>query len=63
MTTIEFRDGERDIPDHVAVMMRGIETHTMTYEEALRLSERKIVSDKLNLAQADLVAAHFKEFR
>lgn len=63
MTTIEFRDGEKDVPDHVAVMMKGLETHTMTYEQALRASEQKMVKDRLNYEMNSLVADHFREMR
>ena len=63
MTTVEFRDGERDVPDHVAVMMQGLPTHTMTYEEALRLSEKRMVNDTLNQAQQRMVAEHFRGLR
>ncbi len=60
MPTIEFRDGERDVPDHVAMLLRGLETHTMTYEQAIRKSETKLVSDRLNAAQQSAVAQHFR---
>jgi hypothetical protein len=63
MTTIEFRDGEKDVPDHVAVMMKGLETHTMTYEQAVRASEQKMVKDRLNYEMNSLVADHFREMR
>lgn len=60
MKTIEFRDGEHDVPDHVAVMLAGMETWTMTYEQAIRASENKLLSDRLNEAQRSLVANHLK---
>lgn len=63
MTKVEFRDGERDVPDHVAVLMKGLETHTMTYEQAIRASERKMAADHANQAMADMLTAHFKGFR
>lgn len=63
MTKVEFRDGERDVPDHLAVMMRGIETHTMTYEQAVKASETKMLTDRLNLEMKSMVADHFKGMR
>jgi hypothetical protein len=63
MTTVEFRDGERDVPDHVEVMLRGLATHTMTYEEAIRISEKRMVTDRLNQEQARLMTEHFRGMR
>lgn len=63
MKTVEFRDGERDVPDHVAVMLQGIETHTKTYQQAIRASEQKLLTDRLNQAQASLVADHLQRRR
>jgi hypothetical protein len=63
MTKVEFRDGERDVPDHLAVMMRGLETHTMTFEQAVKASETKMLTDRLNLEMKSMVADHFKGMR
>jgi hypothetical protein len=60
MRTIEFRDGERDVPEHVALLLAGLKTATMTYDQAVRASEKKLVADKLNGLQADAVARHFR---
>jgi hypothetical protein len=61
--TVEFRDGDREVPDHVAALLKGLETHTMTYDQALRVSEKRLLSDRLNQMQGDLVAEHFKGMR
>jgi hypothetical protein len=63
MQRLEFRDGERDVVDHLAVLMAGMETHTMTYEQAVRATERKLLRDRLNEAQRKLVAGHMREYR
>lgn len=60
MKIVEFRDGERDVPDHVADMMRGLRTWEMTYEEAKSKSENRMVSQALEVAQKDLIDAHFR---
>lgn len=60
MTRIEFRDGEREVPDHIAVLMKGIETHTMTYEQAVHVSEHKLVKDHLNSTMQEMVTSHLK---
>lgn len=62
-TEMVFRDEKRQVPDYLAVMMAGIETHRLTYEQAIDAANRKAEADYLN-AQRDLVlAAHFKELR
>lgn len=61
MKTIEFRDGERDIPDHLAILMKGIKTYEMTYEEAIRSAETNMVRQKLEVAQRQLMRQHFRQ--
>jgi hypothetical protein len=58
---MEFRDGIHAVPDHVAWLMRGVDTTTMTVEEAIRASELQKVKDYLNGAQRKLIGAHFRE--
>ena len=60
MKEMEFRDGQRVVPDHVEAMLSGIDTHTMTYEEAIRAAERKMLSDHVGRAQQSLIDAHFR---
>jgi hypothetical protein len=52
---IEFRDGIREVPDHLALIMRGLPTYDMTYEEARQKANWKMVADIANKAQADAV--------
>ena len=52
---IEFRDGIREVPDHLALIMRGLPTYDMTYEEAREKANWKMVADIANKAQADAV--------
>lgn len=59
----EFRDGKRMVPDYLAVMMTGIETHRLTYEQAVEAANQKTESDLLNAQQDSVLAAHFKELR
>ena len=60
---MEFRDGDREIPDYLADMMQGIKTHTMTYEQAIAAANKKVESDLLNAKQDQVLAAHFKGLR
>jgi hypothetical protein len=60
---LEFRDGVHAVADHVAALLRNVETHTMTKEEAIHASEQQMLKDHLNAAQRKLTAAHFREYR
>lgn len=59
MAELEFRDGLREVPDHVEAMLSGIDTHKMTYQEAIRAGEQKLLSDHVYKAQQDLLRSHF----
>lgn len=61
MRTLEFRDGEKDVPDHVAVLMRGIRTWEMTYEQARSQAHTNQMRQALDVAQRDLVRQHMKK--
>lgn len=59
---VEFRDGERWVPGHVAYLLRlnGVETHTLTYEQALRVANQGLVKRRLADAQQSLIRDHFR---
>jgi ABC-type transporter Mla maintaining outer membrane lipid asymmetry ATPase subunit MlaF len=58
---VEFRDGVQAVADHVYLLLRGIDTHSLTKEEAIRASETQMVKNYLNGAQRKLVAKHFRD--
>lgn len=58
-----FRDGEREVPDHLALWMTGIDTARLTYEEALVEMNKKMERDFINRAANATVRAHFSENR
>lgn len=60
MTTMEFRDGERDVPDHVAVLMKGLRTFEMTYEQARQAAHNNQMKQALDVAQRDIIRQHMK---
>lgn len=60
---IEFRDGRRLVPEYLGVIMDGLETHRMTYEEALLEANRRMEANFLNAQQDSILAAHFRERR
>ena len=63
MITLEFRDGEHDVPEHVAMLLKGIDTFTYTYDQAVRYSGQRLLKDKLNEAQRALVDDWMKRRR
>lgn len=63
VVAVEFRDGEKMVPGHVAVLMKGMATHEMTYTEAIRAANQALLKNRLNQSQRDLVTSHFKQFR
>lgn len=63
MKTVEFRDGDKQVPDHVAWLLRNLDTYLMSYEEAIRKAETQLLRERLNNAQQRLVDAHFRQHR
>jgi hypothetical protein len=60
---IEFRDGKRTVPTYISAMLAGIETHRLTYEEAIIAANKKAEADFLTAQQDRVLAAHFRELR
>ncbi len=60
---LPFRDGEREVPDHLATWMDGIETVRLRFEEALVEMNKKQERDFLNRAANRFVGAHFRDNR
>ena len=57
---VEFRDGKRMIPAHLADMMVDLKTHTMTFDEAVAKANWKLASDFTNAAADRIVQSHFR---
>ena len=57
---LEFRDGPREVLDHLAVHMKGMETFRMTYPEAVEAVNRKLQKDFIDRAADAVVSEHFK---
>ena len=60
MKSLEFRDGEVDVPDHVALLMKGLRTWEMTYQEARDRMNQNHTRQALDQAQRDLIRQHFR---
>lgn len=60
MAEVEFRDGPRNVPDHLASLMITFDTHRMTYDQAVIAANNKLVADQLNQTQVQIIRDHFK---
>lgn len=60
MAALEFRDGKREVPDHLLSLLQQIETFKMTYEEALAKADQLRQSQFLNDEMRKVIAGHFK---
>ena len=60
MREVEFRDGKRLIPDHLADMMTDLKTHTLTYQQAVDKANWKLASDFVEKAYDGIVQSHFR---
>lgn len=61
MTTVEFRDGEKDVPDHVATLMKGLRTWELTYDQAMDLAHQNLARQALDSVQRSMIRQHFKK--
>jgi hypothetical protein len=60
---IEFRDGRRLVPDYLGGLMSGLETHRMTFDEAVDAANKRMEANHLNAQRDRVLAAHFRELR
>lgn len=63
MVEVEFRDGFRLVPAHVADMLSKYKTWTMTHEEALRKANTAMAADFANDAMKKIVSRHLETNR
>ena len=63
MARLEFRDGPRFVPDHVEQLMKGIETYRMSYDEAIAVANRRLLSDHVDRAVTKIKRDHFGTVR
>lgn len=63
MAQVQFRDGKRDVPPHLAELMDGIDAYRLTYDEAVDKVNAKLLADHLNKIAGDAVSQHFRDNR
>ena len=56
---VQFRTGERELPEHLALAMNGIETFRMTFDEAIAEVNRRQMGEYVGNAQRSLLRQHF----
>jgi hypothetical protein len=59
-TRLRFRDGERDLPNHLAVRMAKMNVRVLTYDAAIAAVNRAEMADYLNREQQRVIADHFR---
>lgn len=62
MATVEFRDGPREVPDHVKALMSGIPTHTLTYDQATEAMNKSLEKGVIDRAADTIVRQHGRDF-
>lgn len=63
MAEVKFRDGPRDVVPHLAELMADIETHKLTYDDAVKQANAKLQTDYLNRTLGAMVTQHFRDQR
>ncbi len=64
VVTLPFKDGARDVPEHIAVLLKQykIATHEMTYDKAIEKmnwhNADKAVNDQFAKIQTDHLRTH-----
>lgn len=61
MAKLRFRDGEREVLDHLVLRMSKMNVRTMTYDQALAAVNRSELADYANNFQRRFIADHFKD--
>lgn len=62
MKKVDFRDGTREVVDHIADFLEAYDTYTMTYDEAMKKVNNRFLTDRLNSAQDSAVRQHFARY-
>ena len=57
---VEFRDGEREVPDYVATQMSGLDTYKMTLKEALDAVNEQNFRNVVDKHVDEIIDAHMR---
>lgn len=60
MPDLDFRDGKRSVPEHVATLMATLPTYKMTYDEAMKAMNLRLQSSYVDNIANKLIAASLR---
>ena len=58
---VEFRDGEKEIPDYLADLMAGIETYRLTLREAIDEANAQMLGRYVTKLGQEAVDDHMRD--
>jgi hypothetical protein len=62
MPRLTFRDGDRDVADHVAILMRDLDTYKLTYDQAVSAMNNLMLRKAIDKHFADFQSEHMRQF-
>jgi len=63
MATVDFRDGPREVADHLAELMKDLDTYKLTFDEAVKRANDKLLADHLDKTLNKMVSQHFNDWK
>lgn len=60
MGEVRFRDGPRNVPDHVEVLLAGIPCDRLPYADAMRQANNRLMNEHLAKVQSKMIDEHFR---
>ena len=63
MPRLTFRDGDRDVVDHVAELLRPIETYKLTYDQAMVAANNQLLQREVSRRMNDALREHMRQFK
>lgn len=60
MPELDFRDGKRGVPEHVADLLTGVPTYKLTYKEALEYMNRRLQYDYVENIHSKIISNHLR---
>lgn len=60
MAQLIFRDGARDVPDHVEALLKGIDTYKLNFDDAIAAANRKLMNEYLGKSVDKMINDHFR---
>lgn len=63
LTELEFRDGKRWVPKHLALLMGDIETYRFTYADAIDQANAAAVRRHIDSKVDGIITSHFRRNR